>query len=337
MTDKEWIWQVIKHGEHPSVPYNFSFSPPAERIAKACYGEDLPEMLSLPIRMTSPKCGKPLYASPDEFGDTIKDEFGVVWSTSRIDRGAPIVPCLAEPSLAGYVFPDPLRAERFSGLAEWCLRQEQHFRIIWVGDLWERATFMRGMENILLDVALNRAFIEALLERLAEYILETVQALAGQCHFEAIAVSDDYGTQKSMLISPADWRKLIKPCLARIYALAKKHGLVVFHHSCGHIVPIIGDLIDMGLDILHPIQPEAMDIYFLKRQFGKHLTFCGGIATQTVLVQGTPEEVRNEVRRLKQQMSKGGGYILEPGITLQADVPKDNMVAMIDEARLPGR
>lgn len=337
MTDKEWIWQVIKHKNNFSVPYNFSFSPPAEKVAEAHYGKDLPEKLALPIRMTGLKDAKPLYASPDEFGDTIKDEFGVIWSTSRIDRGAPIGPCLMEPSLSDYVFPDPLLAERFSGLAEWCARQEQHFRVIWAGDLWERATFMRGMENILMDVALNRAFVHALLERLAEYILETIQVLAGRYSFEAIAISDDYGTQKGMLISPDDWRKLIKPCLSKIYALAKKHGLVVFHHSCGHIVPIIGDMIDMGLDILHPIQPEAMDIYFLKRQFGRHLVFCGGIPTQTLLVQGTPAEIRNEVRKLKREMGENGGYILEPGITLQADVPLENMVVMIDEARLPGR
>jgi len=336
MTDKEWIQQTIKRGRTGSVPYNFSFSPPAAQAVRAHYGDDLEENLSLPIRMIGLKSPKPLYASPDEFGDTARDEFGVVWSTSRMDRGVPVGPCLPEPDLAGYVFPDPLLAGRFSGLDEWCSRQEQHFRIIWAGDLWERAAFMRGMENILLDVALNRAFVKALLERLAEHILATIQNLAGRYSFEAVAISDDYGMQKGMLISPADWRELVKPRLSEIYALAKKHGLAVFHHSCGHITPIIGDMIDIGLDILHPIQPEAMDIYFLKRQFGSHLTFCGGIPTQTLLVRATPLEIRDEVRKLKRQMGENGGYILEPGITLQAGVPLENMIAMIDEARAPG-
>jgi uroporphyrinogen decarboxylase len=110
----------------------------------------------------------------------------------------------------------------------------------------------------------------------------------------------------------------------------------VFHHSCGDILPIIGDLVDIGLDILHPVQPEAMDLAVLKREFGPDLTFCGGVSTQDLLINGTPEHVRAEVRRLKREMGKGGGYILEPGITLQADVPVDNMVALIDEARRPG-
>jgi uroporphyrinogen decarboxylase len=146
-------------------------------------------------------------------------------------------------------------------------------------------------------------------------------------------LSDDYGTQRGMLMSPAHWRELVKPCLARIYGLAKSRGLAVFHHSCGNILPIIGDLVDLGLDILHPIQPEAMDILLLKREFGAQLTFCGGLSTQGLLVSATPDEVRREVRRLKREMGRGGGYILEPGITIQADVPRANLIAMIDEAR----
>ena len=146
-------------------------------------------------------------------------------------------------------------------------------------------------------------------------------------------LSDDYGTQRGMLMSPSHWRGLIKPRLAEIYGLAKRHGRTVFHHSCGNIVPIIGDLIDLGLDVLHPIQPEAMDVAGLKREFGADVTFCGGIRTQDLLPHGTPQEVRDEVRRLKDLLGKGGGYILEPGITLQADVPMANLLAMFDEAR----
>ena len=205
-------------------------------------------------------------------------------------------------------------------------------RVLWVGDLWERATFMRGMEDLLMDVVLNRDFVRGLLRGLADRILATMAILFDRFEFEGIAVSDDYGSQRSLMISPPDWRALVKPLLAEIYGLAKSRGKVVFHHTCGHVVPIIGDLIDIGLDILHPIQPEAMDILALKRDFGGRVTFCGGIPTQHLLVQGTPEQVRAEVRRLKREMGRGGGYILEPGITLQADVPLINMIAMIDEA-----
>lgn len=333
MSDRDWIQRTIKHRETDAVPYNFMFSPPAKRVAEEHYGEDLEESLSLPLRMSEPKSIKPLYADPDRYGDTITDEFGVVWSTSRIDRGSPVGPCLPEPDLSGYVFPNPTEASRFTDLGDWSAQQADHYRIIWVGDLWERATFMRGMESILMDVIMNPMFVRDLLEQLTEYILETIRVVMGKGRFECIALSDDYGAQRGLLMSPEHWRRFVKPCLARIYGLAKSHGLAVFHHSCGNIVPIIGDMIELGLDILHPIQPEAMDILFLKKEFGKHLTFCGGISTQDLLVSGTPDQVRREVQWLKREMARGGGYILEPGITIQADVPRQNLMALIDEAR----
>ena len=139
-----------------------------------------------------------------------------------------------------------------------------------------------------------------------------------------------------MVMSPSHWREFIKPLLAEIYAAGKKRGRKVFHHSCGHVYPIIGEMIDIGLDILHPIQPETMYICELKREFGADITLCGGLRTQDILPDGTPEQVRSEVRCLKEEMGRGGGYILEPGITIQADVPIENIVAMIEEARERG-
>jgi uroporphyrinogen decarboxylase len=190
------------------------------------------------------------------------------------------------------------------------------------------------MENLLLDVMVDPCFAEKLLDELTAYILQTMDVLFARLEFEAIALSDDYGAQDAIVMSPSHWRRLIKPCLNRIYSLAKKHGRHVFHHSCGNITPIVGDLLDLGLDILHPIQPEAMDIHSLKKEYGDHLTFCGGISTQGLLRTATPEQVKEEVRNLKREMGAGGGYILEPGITLQADIPPANIIALIDEARI---
>lgn len=333
MTDRQWLLRAIDRKEAVPVPYNFSFSPPALQRVQGHYGEDIEQAIPLPIRMTGPKSIKPLYADPKQFGPTARDEFGVVWSTNPIDRGSPIGPCLRESTLVGYTFPDPAVAYRFEDIGAWCKQQDGHFRLIWVGDLWERATFMRGMEEILLDVATEPAFIEALLRKLTDHILRTMEILFARFEFEAVSLSDDYGAQQSMVMSPADWRRFLKPLVTEIYGMAKRHGRVVMHHSCGHITPIIGDLIDVGLDILHPIQPEAMDVIMLKRQFGEHLTLCGGISTQQLLVRGSPAQVRQEVRRLKRALGAGGGYILEPGITIQDDVPLENMVAMIEEAK----
>jgi uroporphyrinogen decarboxylase len=332
--DEQWIKAVLQHQPGEPVPYNFTFSPLAQRRAEEHYGRDLEDVLQLPMRMTGLNSVKPLYADPKDYGETVEDEFGVLWSTNPIDRGAPIRPCLKEPNLKGYSFPDPHEEHRFSGLTAWCTKERGHYRVIWVGDLWERATFMRGMENLLVDVLLDTGFVEELLDRLTTYILQTMEKILARFDFEAMALSDDYGTQNAMIISPSHWRRLIKPCVSRIYSLAKRHGRQILHHSCGNIIPIIGDLIELDLDILHPIQPEAMDIHSLKKQYGKYLTFCGGISTQGLLRTATPEKIKQEVRNLKRTMGVGGGFILEPGITIQADIPPANMFALIDEARL---
>ena len=336
--NRDWIVDTIAHRSNRAVPYNFMFSPPARAKLVEHYGTDnLEAALDLPIRMEAPASIKPLYASPDRYGETITDEFGVVWSTSEIDRGSPIGPPLAGAAdLSGYAFPDPAAANRFEHLGGWCEANKEHFTVLWVGDLWERATFMRGMENILLDVATGDVFVERLLRGIANCVAATVHILLDRFEFDAIALSDDYGTQKAMVMSPVHWRRLLRPLVAEVFAMGKACGRYTFLHSCGNIEPIIGDLIDIGLDILHPIQPEAMDVFELKRRYGRELTFCGGLRTQDLLPTGSPGQIRDEAPRLKREMGAGGGYILEPGITLQADVPLDNLIAMIGEAKETG-
>ncbi|MFH1614619.1 MAG: uroporphyrinogen decarboxylase family protein [Planctomycetota bacterium] len=333
-TNRQWLYEVLSHKDGTAVPYNFMFSPLATQFVADYLGtDDINEALNLPIRMSACNTIKPLYANPKEYGRTITDEFGVTWTTSRIDRGSPVGPSLKQPSLDGFDMPQPAEEYRFRGLGRWCENNSKNFTIVWVGDLWERATFMRGMQDLLLDLSLNRSFVEKLLGGIANYILATMEILFSRFSFDAIALSDDYGTQQGMIMSPDTWRGLIKPLLLKIYAFARANNRAVFHHSCGNIRPIIGDMIEVGLDILHPIQPEAMDIFELKQQFGRDLTFCGGLNTQQLLPKATPQEIRHAVRQLKHRMGSGGGYILEPGITVQADVPLENIVAMIEEAQ----
>lgn len=329
---KELIRRALAHRETPRVPYNFMFSPPAEKRLKDYYAtDDLIMALDIPMCFFGAK-GKPLYADPEVYGETITDPFGVVWSTSRIDRGSPIGRPLTGPDLSRYVFPDPDDARRFDGLANEAEKRRERFLVATIGDLWERAGFMRGLERLCMDVLDNPRFVEELLEKIKQYVLRTLDHLANYKP-DAVFLSDDYGTQTGLIIAPRDWRRLVKPRLKEIYDAAKRQGLVVMHHSCGNMKEIIPDLIELGLDILHPIQPETMDIFLLKKEFGSELTFCGGIGTQHLLPNGTPAEIRETVTRTLDVMARRGGYILEPGITLQDDVPLENMVVMIETAR----
>jgi len=336
MKNKEWVKRVISHEEGLPVPYAFAFSPPARKLAEEYYKQGpIEEVLNFPIQATFLNETKPLFADPAIYGEKVKDDFGVVWKTNYIDRGVPIVPCLIKPSLKGYKFPEASASYRFEGIGKWCIKNKEYFKVIWIGEgeLWERVCFMRGFENAFLDLILNAKFFEELLIQLTDYHLETMKILFERFEFDAIGLSDDYGSERSLLISPSQWRKFFKPHLKKIYNFAKKNGKKVVHHSCGHVYPLIGEMIDIGLDILHPVQPEAMDIYRLKKEFGENVTLWGGLGTQKLLPYGKIKEITDEVECLKKELGKGGGYILGGGLTIQADVSIERIIALMDEAK----
>ena len=206
---KELIRSALAHRETARVPYNFMFSPPAEKRLKEYYAtDDLITALDIPMCFFGAK-GKPLYADPEVYGERITDPFGVVWSTSWIDRGSPIGPPLNEPDLSQYVFPDPDDPRRFDGLGEEVEKRRGRFLVATIGDLWERAGFMRGLERWCMDVLDKPQFVEELLEGIKEYVLRTLGHLATYKP-DAVFLSDDYGTQTGLIISPRDWRRSLR-------------------------------------------------------------------------------------------------------------------------------
>jgi len=328
MTGRERIQTALAHREPPQVPLNLMFSPPALKALQKRLGtDDVNSALGVDVAFVGPRGGKPLYASPAEYGPTITDQWGVVWTTSDVDRGSPLGRPLTRPDLKLVSRPDPDDPRRFEGMRAALEAETERYRVIPVADMWERACFMRGLENILLDVALEPRFVAGLLDILCDYMLATarnVRDLPAECLF----LSDDYGMQHGLMMSPADWRRLVKPRFKRFVDAAHAAGKAAMLHSCGAVAPLVPDFIECGLDILHPIQPEAVDIFALKRDYGRDITFCGGISTQKTLPYGTPQDVKDEVRRVLEVMARDGGYILEPGITIQADVPPENVIAV---------
>lgn len=170
------------------------------------------------------------------------------------------------------------------------------------------------------------------MDRVTQFNLRVIQEL-GRFDLDAILVSDDYGSQHGLLINRAMWEDFIAPQLTEMYKAIKAQGFMVFHHSDGDITELIPHLLEMGLDLLHPVQPECMDIFALKAHYGDRLCFWGGISTQHTMPSGTPEEVKTETREVARVLGKGGGYILDVGIHLQHDVPLENMLAFIETAQ----
>ena len=202
--------------------------------------------------------------------------------------------------------------------------------VLYYGSHFEKANTCRGPENLYADIAANPGFLKGLLDYIVSKNLVMLENIIHIPEIDGILVGGDWGSQKTTIMSPEAWRELIMPGEKREYDMIKSGGKHVWIHSCGNIEALFPMLIEIGLQVVNPVQPECMDIYRLKRDFGDKLAFWGGISTQSTLPYGTPEDVKAETRRVVTEMSRGGGYIAAPAQHIQADVPYENICALID-------
>lgn len=190
---------------------------------------------------------------------------------------------------------------------------------------------LRGMEASLIDMIEKPGLAETMLARCADFAIALAEQATVRYPLDWLWTGDDVASQKSMIMSPASWRKLIKPHLARVFAVGKQHNLPVAYHCCGALRPIIPDLIEMGMDVLNPIQSNCpgMDALELKKEFGSQITFMGGLDTQDMLPNRSATEVSRETTRLLEGMTAdGGGYILAASHTIPPETPLENIFAM---------
>jgi uroporphyrinogen decarboxylase len=199
---------------------------------------------------------------------------------------------------------------------------------------------IRGMEEFLMDLVERPAEAERLLDKVLEVKLQYWTAALEDLGdvVDVLAEGDDFGTQTSPLISPSTFRQVFRPRLAGLVGAMKRAApeAFVFFHSCGSVRGILPDLIEIGVDALNPVQITAagMEPAALKRDFGRDIAFWGGgIDTQEVLPRGTPEEVREAVRRSVAALASGGGFVFCTIHNIQADVPPENVVAMWEALR----
>lgn len=210
---------------------------------------------------------------------------------------------------------------------------DKYILVMIYGSHFEKANAARGIENFLADMAGDPEFARKMLNRIIDRNMIMLENFLGCHEIDGVLLGSDWGTQLDLLMSPDTWQEMIRPGEQREYDLVHSYGKDVWVHSCGCITKLIPSLIEMGLDVLNPVQPECMDLEMLKKDFGDKLTFWGGISTQQALPYGTPDEVKTEARRVRDLMSKDGGYILAPAQELQADVPIENIMALIDVAK----
>lgn len=194
---------------------------------------------------------------------------------------------------------------------------------------------LRGMEETLLEMTLNPDLTLEMFRRATDFSVALSEAACARFALDWLWLGDDAAGQQSMLMNPDTWRRMIKPLLKQNAGVGKRHGLYVAFHSCGAIRPIIEDLIEVGVDVINPIQCNCpgMSPLELKKEFGHNLAFMGGVDTQGVLPNGTSDDVRRATAELLEGMTTdGGGYILAASHTVPPETPDDNIFAMYDEA-----
>jgi uroporphyrinogen decarboxylase len=249
---------------------------------------------------------------------------------------------LAPAEIKSFKWPDTGDPRRIAGLRELALAYRAKGKAVVIkgvlAGVFEMAQRVRGMENLMMDMASNEPLAGALFDRMVELKLGFWEMALPQIGdlIDVVSEADDYGTQVSQLISPRMFRKQIKPRLQTLFARIKQLAphAKLFFHSCGNVRPLIPDFIELGVDILNPIHVAAagMEPTALKRDFGREIVFWGGgVDTQGILPTGSVQQVRDDVRRNLDALAPGGGYVFNTVHNIQADVPPENIMAMWEE------
>lgn len=272
----------------------------------------------------------------DEWGIIRKDIFYETRFGSGSYQEMVGFPLADEQAIFAYKPPDPNNPALYLEAEKLIREYSREYWIVGcaVTTIFETAWALRGYENILMDFLINPDFVEQLLNIPFQYNLTVAKNLT-RMGADMIWLGDDVGAQNDMLISPELWRKFLKPKMAEIISSVKtiNPGVKVAYHSDGYIIPIIPDLIEIGLDVLNPIQPQSMNPARIKKEFGDNLSFWGSIDEQQTLPFGTVDDVRTEITTLLKTIGKDGGLILAPTHNVQLDTPMENFWVMVDTIR----
>lgn len=341
--------RAIRRDEGGFVPKNITLCPPQRAKFEAVYGHtDIAREWNLPVR----HAGLPFRAATDDFskwhGDLAEgvrvDEWGIGHEPARdgshFERLIhPLTSVDDVDEIRNYPFPGPAHTDDVLRLAESikAIRGKGLVSAVSVapvgGTVFWPAYKLRGMENLLCDMIADPEIAEALLDKVTE-LCEVQARLVASAAPDMLHLADDLGTQNSTYMSPSAFREWIKPRLARVISAAKSENpeVLVHFHSDGAVQNFIPDLIEIGVDILNPVQPECMDPVAIKRQYGDALSFSGCVGTQTTMPFGSPDEVREKVKLYCEEVGHGGGLWIAPTHLVEPEVPWENIIAFIEAA-----
>jgi uroporphyrinogen decarboxylase len=340
MTHRERVLVAARRQRPDRTPADYKGEPEADVMMMRYFGVDsvdaIQDRLQTDVRRIFPR-----YVGPpdkDMGNGVIEDYWGI--RSRRVATGHGTYDMYVETSLwKAQTLADLERHDwpsvdffDYSGLAQECARYPEHAILFEGADLFTRPAILRGMDNLLLDMMLRPDMVHYLIERFTAFYCEELTRVleVTRGRLDLFCEWSDFGTQENLLISREMWREFVEPYLKRLVDVCHSGDVLFMLHSDGAIRDLIPDLIDLGSDILDPIQTGAvgMEPERLKRDFGDRLSFHGAIDTQTTLPFGTPEEVEAEVRHRVRTLGQGGGYIIAPSHTIQPDTSVANVLAM---------
>ena len=326
MSIRQRTIDAIEHRPVDRVPYHIRFTKPAREKMAHLYGDrDFEATLGNCLSVYRARRLTEVRAN------IWRDEFGVEWDrTVDKDIGVVVNTLITPETLGDFQFPDPDDPALYTDFEASGNEFGDTLAVAKLSyNLFERAWSLAGMENLLPAMIADKPFVGDLLDRITEYNLEVIDNVC-KWNVDAILFGDDWGHQGGLLMGPHLWREFIKPRVTGLYQAAKAHGKYVFIHCCGAVQELFDELIECGLDAFNPFQPEVMDVFEMKKQFGDRLTFYGGISTQKTLPFGTVSDVTDEVRRLLDEVGASGGYIAAPAHAIPPDAKPENIAAMIE-------
>jgi uroporphyrinogen decarboxylase len=275
MNGKDLVKAAIAHKQTERIPYCISFTPDGEQRLQELIG----------------KCNVKNFVNNDIIQVNAPwwdwHELGAEWQ----QMDAPLTTATIA-GLGSY-------KEFFESLKALRDNSEKYILVMIYGSHFEKANSARGIENFLADMAGDPPFAQGLLNRIIEKNMVMLENVLAAPEIDGVLLGSDWGTQLDLIMSPDSWQEMIRPGEQREYDLVHSYGKDVWVHSCGNIEKVIPSLIEMGLDVLNPVQPEAMALETLKKEYGDKLTFWGGISTQKALPFGTPEEEKRETRSVR--------------------------------------
>jgi len=268
----------------------------------------------------------------DEENDVLFDWWGVGFANDEEGYFAKINPLADEPDLDKYSWPDPEAPDLLNTAQDTITKyDDEYFMVPNMGfALFERAWTLRGLEQFMMDMSLERDYTEELLDRITEIQLTLIHRYI-DLGVHGAYFGDDYGAQKNLLFSPRMWRSLMMPRLARMFEPFTERGLPIIMHSDGQIQQILPDLVEIGLTVLNPVQPEVLDQEWLRETFGERLAYYGGVSTQSTLPFGTQDDVRAAVHDAASKLAPdGSGLLIAPSHRMMSDIPMENVHALLE-------